>query len=82
MQNTPAQEIAINFSGNDMLVSAAAGSGKTRTLVNKIVKNVINGGDVSRYLVVTFTNAAANELRVRLSVSLTEELSKNKGNRH
>ncbi len=82
MGNTVAQDNAINFSGNDLLISAAAGSGKTRTVISKIIEDIKKGGDVSKYLVVTFTNAAANELRVRLSVRLTEELSKDKSNRH
>ena len=82
MPNTEAQEIAINFSGNDLLISAAAGSGKTRTVISRIVENIKKGGDVSEYLVVTYTKAAANELRVRLSVRLTEELAKDKTNNH
>lgn len=82
MGNTLAQDNAIKFSGNDLLISAAAGSGKTRTVISKIIEDIKKGGDVSRYLVVTYTNAAANELRIRLSLRLTEELSKDKTNRH
>ena len=59
MGNTAAQDNAIKFSGNDLLISAAAGSGKTRTVISKIIEDIKKGGDVSRYLVVTYTNAAA-----------------------
>ncbi|MBR7101443.1 MAG: helicase-exonuclease AddAB subunit AddA [Clostridia bacterium] len=82
MADTIAQRQAIEFKGNDLLISAAAGSGKTTTLIKRIVENVKKGADVSRLLIVTFTNAAANELRTRLTVKLSEALSENKGSAH
>ena len=52
--------------GRDILVAAAAGSGKTAVLVERIIKKIINEEnpvDVDRLLVVTFTNAAAQEMK-------------------
>lgn len=60
----------------NILVSASAGSGKTRVLVDRIIDMVKNQQvDVDQLLVVTFTNAAAKEMRQRLQVSLREEFS-------
>ena len=81
---TPAQEKAINTKGN-VLVSAAAGSGKTAVLVEKVVKMVCNESnpiDIDKLLVVTFTNAAANEMKTRISKSLSEKLKSNPENFH
>lgn len=76
---TEAQKCAMKLRGRDILVSAAAGSGKTATLTERIIRSLLevdeNGkhtADISRMLVVTFTRAAAAELRGRIS----EELSK------
>jgi len=77
-----AQTQAVEFTGNDLIISAAAGSGKTTTLIRRIVERIKNGGDVSKLLIVTFTNAAANELRTRLTVKLSEALSQDKGSSH
>ena len=60
---------------DDLLVSAAAGSGKTYTLVERIVQNIIAGKyRIDELLVVTFTNAAAAEMRERIEKKLTDEL--------
>lgn len=82
MAFTPEQLKAINFSGDDLIVSAAAGSGKTTTLIKRITDKIENGADVSRMLIVTFTKAAANELRTRLTRALSEKLKEDKGNPH
>ena len=82
MAFTPEQLKAINFSGDDLIVSAAAGSGKTTTLIKRITEKIENGADISRMLIVTFTKAAANELRTRLSVALSKKLKEDKGNKH
>ena len=66
------QQRAIDFYGNDLIISAAAGSGKTTTLIKKITESIKKGADVSKMLIVTFTKAAANELRSRLSHALSE----------
>ncbi|GAY72564.1 UvrD-helicase domain-containing protein [Lentilactobacillus kosonis] len=78
MDYTPNQEKAINdeVQGN-ILVSASAGSGKTRVLVDRIINLVENRGvDVNQLLVVTFTHAAAKEMKERLTKSLRERYSK------
>src|SRR5690625_7864397 len=65
---TEAQEKAIYTSGSDILVAAAAGSGKTAVLVERIIQKVMSKEDpidIDELLVVTFTNAAAQEMRNR-----------------
>lgn len=64
---TKEQEMAIKLHGNNILVSAAAGSGKTSVLVARIINKIINEKvDIDKILVVTFTNLAASEMRQRL----------------
>lgn len=82
MALTIPQAKAVEFEGNDLIISAAAGSGKTSTLVTKITEQIKKGADVSKMLVVTFTNAAAAELRTRLTAKLGQILGEDKGNRH
>ncbi|MCI8589890.1 MAG: helicase-exonuclease AddAB subunit AddA [Clostridiales bacterium] len=65
-----------------ILVSAAAGSGKTAVLTERIIEKVKNNADLSRMLIVTFTNAAAGELKARMSAKLTEALEKDPTNKH
>lgn len=65
----------------NILVQAAAGSGKTAVLVERIIKKLTSENpedlcDVSNLLVVTFTNAAAGEMRERISAALSKELTK------
>lgn len=80
---TVAQQAAIDQSGKTVLVSAAAGSGKTYTLTQRIIKKIIeDGADISRMLIVTFTRAAAGELKSRISSALSEEIAKHPENRH
>ena len=65
---TDAQRAAINARGN-VLVSAAAGSGKTAVLVERVIKMLTdesNPVNADRLLIVTFTNAAAVEMRTRI----------------
>ena len=72
---TPAQRNAINAKGSNILVSAAAGSGKTAVLTQRVVKMITNSEnpiDIDRLLIVTFTNAAAAEMRNRISAALTD----------
>ncbi len=82
---TPEQELAITARGGNLLVSAAAGSGKTAVLVERVIRLVLGPGglaetgpdgvvDVDRLLVVTFTEAAASEMRDRLATVLRERL--------
>ena len=72
---TEEQSTAIGDRGNTLLVAAGAGSGKTAVLVERIVKLVLQDGvDVDRLLVMTFTKAAAGELRQRVAGRLEEAL--------
>ena len=64
MDWTEDQKKAIYEKNNNILVAAAAGSGKTAVLVERIIQKILNDGiDIDRLLVVTFTNAAASEMR-------------------
>lgn len=82
---TDEQWKAIWATGQDTLVSAAAGSGKTAVLINRMIEKVIakeNPIDVDELLVVTFTNASAAEMRHRLAEALEKEIAKNPHNQH
>ncbi len=82
---TTEQQKVIDTHGCNLLVSAAAGSGKTAVLVERIVKMVSDGGhpvDIDRLLVVTFTNAAAAEMRERISNAIGEKLAREPENEH
>ncbi len=67
---TDAQREAIHTRGQDLLVSAAAGSGKTAVLSARVGEFVEQGGRLDRLLIVTFTNAAAAEMRTRIARDL------------
>ncbi len=70
---TPAQQQAIDARNRELLVSAAAGSGKTAVLVQRILRMITEEGlSIDRMLIVTFTRAAAGEMRERLETRLTE----------
>lgn len=82
---TKEQEEAITSSGQDILVAAAAGSGKTAVLVERIIRKIISEEDqvdIDSLLVVTFTNAAAQEMRERIGKSLEEALKKHPESNH
>ena len=69
------QQQAIDTRNKDMLVSAGAGSGKTSVMIEKIASYLIDGTvNIDELLVVTFTNAAASEMRRRLESKLNEKL--------
>ncbi len=73
MRFTPAQQQAITARNRELLVSAAAGSGKTAVLVERIVSLIAQDGlSIDRMLIVTFTRAAAGEMRERLEARLAE----------
>lgn len=77
---TPAQEDAIRAQGGSVLVSAAAGSGKTTVLIERIIKMITrkeNPIDVDRLLIVTFTRAAAAEMKQKLADAINALLEKN-----
>ena len=69
---TPEQKRVIRHEKGNLLVSAAAGSGKTAVLVERILHLVQGGADIASFLIVTFTRAAADELRGRLMQRLEE----------
>ena len=76
---------AIAMSGDDMLVAAAAGSGKTAVLVERIIRKILDdaaGFSVDRLLVATFTKAAAAEMRGRIREALDRELDRDPDNEH
>lgn len=74
---TESQQNAIDARGRNILVSAAAGSGKTAVLVARVIKLITdreNPVDIDKFLIVTFTNAAAAEMKSRISAGLQEKL--------
>jgi len=76
---TDEQQLAIEARGGHILVSAAAGSGKTAVLVERLTKRVIDQEDpltADRMLVATFTNAAAKEMKTRVIEAIEKELEK------
>lgn len=82
---TPQQQQAIELRDRNILVSAAAGSGKTAVLVERIVGIItddISPVDIDRLLVVTFTNAAAAEMRERIGNALNKRLDEDPENTH
>ncbi len=85
VQFTPEQQKVIDLHNCNILVSAAAGSGKTAVLVERIIQMVCNGEnpvDIDRLLVVTFTNAAAAEMRERVAAGIARKLSENPESAH
>ncbi|MBM7571490.1 helicase-exonuclease AddAB subunit AddA [Aquibacillus albus] len=82
---TKEQEEAIYACGSDILVAAAAGSGKTAVLVERIIQKLLNREnpvDIDSLLVVTFTNAAAQEMRNRVGEALEKALDANPDSIH
>ena len=82
---TSAQSAAMNIRNKTLLVSAAAGSGKTATLTERIIRSITDPeqpADISKMLIVTFTKAAAEELKSRIFQALSEALAKNPSNRY
>lgn len=82
---TPQQQKAIELRNRNILVCAAAGSGKTAVLVQRIIGMItddIEPVDIDRLLVVTFTNAAAAEMRERIGLALGAALEKAPENVH
>lgn len=69
---TQQQRDAITDRGHSLIVCAAAGSGKTAVLVERIVQLVKEGCPIERMLIVTFTNAAAGEMRLRIGSALEQ----------
>lgn len=82
---TEEQRQVINVRDKDVLVSAAAGSGKTAVLVERIISRItdpVHSVDIDRLLVVTFTNAAAAEMRERIRDALEQKAEQEPENTH
>lgn len=82
---TAEQQQVIDLRNRNILVSAAAGSGKTAVLVERIIKMITDDRepiDIDRLLIVTFTNAAAAEMRERIGAAIEKELLKQPENEH
>ena len=77
---TADQKLAIDTRDRDLLVSAAAGSGKTATLTDRVIASLLDEAperraDLSRLLIVTFTRSAARLMRTRIAAALTEAIA-------
>ena len=75
MELTKEQLAAVEARGENLLVAAAAGAGKTRTLTERVVRLIEeNSCEVDELLIMTFTNAAAQEMRSRIQAALAKRL--------
>ena len=73
VQLTAQQQEAVVNRGGSLLVSAAAGSGKTKVLVKRLFRYITEEGkNVTDFLIITYTKAAAAELRMKIAEELTE----------
>lgn len=82
---TSEQRKVIELRDRNILVSAAAGSGKTAVLVERIIQRITDEEkpvDIDRLLVMTFTRAAAGEMRVRLEQALSKRLEEDPENEY
>ena len=82
---TSEQQSVIDSRGGNLLVAAAAGSGKTAVLVERIIQMILNPDlkvDIDKLLVVTFTNAAASEMRERIGDAISKKLDENPEDEH
>lgn len=83
IQLTREQQAVVDSRGGELLVSAAAGSGKTRVLVERLLDRVEQEGlDLTAFLVITFTKAAAAELRGKILAELNRRLSRGGAQHH
>lgn len=79
---TKEQQLAIDYEGKNIIVSAGAGSGKTAVLTERVIRKLKNGVHINELLVLTFTNAAAAEMKerirkaIRKTPGLEEEMNK------
>ena len=82
---TKEQQAVVENRGGTLLVSAAAGSGKTKVLVDRVLARVAEPSEncnVDDFLMITFTQAAAAELRGKLIAALSERLAQQPEHRH
>ena len=82
---TPQQQAAVENRGGKLLVSAAAGSGKTKVLVDRLLKYLtdpVDPANLDDFLIITYTKAAASELRGKIAAKLTERIAQEPENKH
>ena len=82
---TPQQQQAVMDRGGNLLVSAAAGSGKTKVLVDRLLSYLTDGdvpANVDDFLIITYTKAAASELRGKIAAKLSERVAEMPQNQH
>lgn len=82
---TPAQREAVENRGGKLLVSAAAGSGKTKVLVDRLMGYLMDPADpadLDEFLIITYTRAAASELRAKIAKKLNEHIAANPEDKH
>ena len=82
---TPQQQQAVENRGGKLLVSAAAGSGKTKVLVDRLMSYLldpVSPANIDDFLIITYTKAAAAELRGKIAGKLTERMAQMPENRH
>ena len=82
---TPQQQEAVSNRGGRLLVSAAAGSGKTKVLVDRLLSYVndpVTPANLDDFLIITYTKAAASELRGKIAAKLTERIAQDPENKH
>ena len=82
---TEQQRQAVQDRGGNLLVSAAAGSGKTKVLVDRLMGYIldpVNPANIDEFLIITYTKAAAAELRGKIAAKLSEHIAQHPENRH
>ena len=81
---TDSQRAVVEDQGGSLLVSAAAGSGKTRVLVDRLFRRVLGEeqANMDDFLIITYTRAAAAELRERIAQELGRRMAEDPGDRH
>ena len=85
VQWTKEQQEVIRLRDRNILVSAAAGSGKTAVLVERILSKITDNthpADIDRLLIMTFTRAAAGEMKERISAVIEKALGEDPDNEH
>ena len=79
------QQQAVENRGGKLLVSAAAGSGKTKVLVDRLMGYILdphNPANIDDFLMITYTKTAASELRGKIAAKLSERVAENPDNKH
>ena len=82
---TPQQREAVENRGGKLLVSAAAGSGKTKVLVDRLMRYILDPtspANIDDFLIITYTKAAASELRSKIAVKLSELIAQGPATKH